>query len=243
MAFKRFRKAFKKARSHAVKQGVRKAKALVGLAKQVYQIKKQLNVEKKYWDKSSAITSIIDDATGYFFYPWDGLARGTTPTTRVGDQVKMLYTSVKFTIENVASTSGGGAAHNVRIIAFMDTEPRGDAAMSVATVKSQILQLTSTGALTINSPYNTTQASGQGVVGDRYKILRDFTIQLDNTRVKQKCIKLYFNHGMGKKVKYEDTNSYPTDDRLYVIVLTDSAAANTDLEIKGALSRCCFIDN
>lgn len=249
MVFRRYRKFVKRTRKGIVRAN---RTALKGVWTAIKALRTAQNSERKYWDRVSLIQSTVSNTVPFILAtPWDGLTKALDANGRLGDTIKALYTTFKCRFDFAPVGLNDGATAMIRIIAIVDTEPRVSSTLTPTQLRDAVLQVTSTGPMQINSPYKVTlsgTANSGGYVGQRYRILKDFTFRLDNVSQKQKQLKLSLNHMKNKmrgiRVKYADAdaNDWPSDNRLYILAVTDHPTAN-DILIDGEYSRVCYVDN
>lgn len=221
---------------------------LARLAGDVAVLKTAVNSERKYWDRVSLVQSTLSSTAPIILaVPWDDLTEGSGPQQRNGDQVKVLWTTFKCIFTNALTSSGAGSAIRVRVMAILDTEPRGNNPVTAVQLRDAVLQTTNTGPLQMTSPYKTSQTATWGAVGDRWKILSDEVFTIDNVNQKSYCYQVALNHqrnrNRGLRVKYIPTpDDNPADDRLYIIAMTDTGTT-LEVLVDGEHSRMCFVDN
>lgn len=222
------------------------------MARDIAMLKTALNVEKKYWDRTELVTADLRWSTGaYVQSPWDGLGPGTGPSGRNGDQIKALLTSWRVMLSLIPNTITPANSVFVRFLVVMDMEPRISGVLDGVTLQTALLQYgADNGAQTILSPYRVTQISGlaEGFVGQRFKILRDFKVKLDNLTQKEKVLTISIDHTKskykGQRVKYGNIaadDGKPIDNRLYLVAVTDNDVASTVSIMSN--SRVKFVDN
>lgn len=251
MVFKRYRKFVKKTR-----KGIRRANktALKGVWTAIKALRTGMNVERKFWDRVSLVTTTNFTSSNPLMLalPWDGMSKSLDATGRVGDQIKALYTTFRTRFDFAPTGLSDSATAVIRILCILDTEPRLGSSLAPVTLRDGVLQHVNTGPLQVTSPYRVTgggTATGGGYVGQRFRVLRDFRFTLDNVHQKQKFIKININHMRNKyrgmRVKYSDDPALadvPSDNRLYIIACTDHPTAG-DITVDGDSSRVCFVDN
>lgn len=255
MAYRKLKRYFRKQAKRAygwaknrygTKGGMRR------LAADVSMLKTAMNVEKKYWDRSELVTADLVWSTGaYVQAPWDGLGVGTGQSARNGDQIKALLTQWRVMLSLLPNTITPANSVFVRFMVVMDTEPRISGVLDGVTLQTALLQYGSdTSSQTILSPYRVTQISGlaEGFVGQRFKILRDFKVKLDNLTQKEKVLTISIDHTKskykGQRVKYGNItadNDKPIDNRIYLVAVTDNNTAGV-VSIQSN-SRVKFVDN
>lgn len=251
MVIKRYRKFVKRTR-----KGIRRANktALKGVWTAIKALRTGMNVERKFWDRVSLVTTtnLTSGNPAMLALPWDGLSKSLDASGRVGDQIKALYTTYRVRFDFAPTGLSDSATAVIRILCVLDTEPRLGSSLSPITLRDAVLQHVSTGPLQVTSPYKVTaggSATGGGYVGQRYKVLRDFRFTLDNVAQKQKLVKININHMRNKyrgfRVKYSDDpalSDVPSDNRLYIFAVTDHPTSG-DITYDGDSSRVCFVDN
>lgn len=249
--------AFKRARKYVRKQAKRLYNAAKGrywnprgmatLMSDVAMLKTAVNSERKYYDRQDIIPLAPTDVAPFRLVPWDGLALGTSPVQRVGDQVKGLYTNIRMFCELQGTTLTPGNSVWCRVLLIMDKDSRYDNPLSALTLREAVLADSSTGPTQIISPYETQQEVGEGSMGERWKVIRDVRFRLDNVQQKTKMLNLSINHTRfsvrrkGQVVKYDSAASNNTNSRLYVLFLTENGSADNVLVT--SYSRFCYVDN
>lgn len=218
------------------------------MAKDIAMLKTAINVEKKYWDRTQLVASDVLWSTGAFVQsPWDGIAVGTLQNQRLGDQVKALYTSwrVWMTLNN--NSVSPAAAFHVRFLVVMDTEPQMAALpLDGVALQTSLLENIDTATNTIMSPYRVNGISGlnTGYPGQRFKILRDFKVRLDNLQNKEKILNINIDHTKsrykGQRIKF-GLDGNLTDNRIYLVAITDNTTAGYLSMV--ASSRVQYVDN
>lgn len=219
---------------------------LSNIVKDISLLKTALNVEKKHLTVGGAATSGgLTYSNPYAYMPFDDLTNGSGFDQRIGDQVKMLYGSWRIHLE-LNATAGTTVQRSTmyRIMAVMDMEPRGDAPLTASQLRDELLADTSTARGQIVSYYRLT-----GQVGDRFKIVRDFRVRLDDVTQRQKFVNININFTKmfpGKKghvVKYDAEND-PVNTRLYILLLSDDPNAfGTGYTDHFITNRITFVDN
>lgn len=241
-------KATAKRAGQALKDRYTSAGGLGRLVSDVAMLKTAVNSERKYHDQVSLVAGTATDTAPYMLaLPWDNLSQGVAENQREGDQVKALWTTFRTILDWAPTGLTTAATCQVRILAVLDTEPRASNAVSATVLRDSILAVTATGPTQITSPYKVLHTATAGAVGGRWKVLHDEVLTLDNANKKQHIVNLSFNHMQNKykgfRVKYGPSpDDNPADDRLYIILCTDSSTLN-DLVITGDYSRFCYVDN
>lgn len=205
------------------------ARGMVNLYRDVSMLKTAVNSETKYHDKTSVISHDLTDLNPLLLVPFDGLAQGSGEQQRVGDQVKALYTRIRLHIElNTTSTTIANTGF-LRVMVVMDKHSRFDSTLySGSALAGIVLADTSTGVQQMISPYKTQVTQGAGSVGDRFKILRDFRVSIDNVKQKSRLIDVAINHKKyspkkhGQIIRYDSFTEQACSPRMYVLVLTDN---------------------
>lgn len=239
------RKQVKRAKKY-VKKRYGGSSGIQNLIADVTRLKTLVNSEKKYWDKEDFVPYSLTDSSFVTLVPFDGLTQGDGEQQRVGDQIKALYTSIKLRMELTSTSTTPANTHAVRVMVIMDNDTRYEAPIAGGTLASNVLASIATGPLQLISPYRTQQTTGIGSMGERWKVIRDFKITLDNVRSKQKDLTININHKkfsrklMGQIVKYDSADNKHVSPRMYVLFLTDNGVADNILMT--AYTRVCFVD-
>lgn len=243
---------FKRAKRYFRKQVKRVKKRYSGpsgmqrLISDVNMLKTAINSERKYWDKEDIVPYSITDLNPVALYPWDGLAQGDGEQQRIGDQIKALYTSIRVRMELTSTSTTPANTHTVRVMVIMDNDSRYEQPLLPLSLQPCVLATSATGQLAVISPYVTQQVNGRGSMGERWKVLRDFKVTLDNVKSKQKNLTININHTKfsskhkGQIVKYDSASERYPNGRMYVLFLTDNAVA--DNVMMYAYSRVCYVD-
>lgn len=238
------RKQYKRAYG-AVKKRYTGKQGMENLWNDISMLKTAINVEKKYIQSTSPLGT-IGFAAGTVISPMDGLTEGTGEDQRIGDQVKFLWTQQRVFLELNASGLTAANSSMIRFIQLIDLEPRGDAILNAGQLSSFVLQNNTTGVNQMMSYYNN---NGLNSVGDRFKIIKDFRIKLDNVERKQRYVKLNWDYTKlypktkGVRVHYtQDGTNTPKNVRFYTLVLCDDSNVTPVTQIL-IDQRSCFVDN
>lgn len=248
--FRKKAKSYIKKQARRAWQGAKKRytgkQGIANIVKDISMLKTALNTEKKYYNVASTPGSgNLVAANAYIYSPFDAMAQGLAEDQRLGIQVKALWSSMRLHFELNGNTGTTVQRSTMlRIIAFMDLEPRGEGVQPALTMRNNLLSSIANPRDVILSYYRT-----DGFVGDRYKILRDFRIRLDDVGQRQKIVNLNFNFTKmrpktkGLRVKYDAANEL-NDDRLYILVLSDDASvAGSGFVDFTTQIRTCYVDN
>lgn len=221
--------------------------AIPKILRDVNMLKTAVNSERKYYDRTDIVPYNITDLNPMLLDPWDGLVQGDGEQQRIGDQVKALYTKIKIRLELNTTSITSANTHVVRCLVIADHDTRYDAPLTGLNVAGAVLADIATGQMQIISPYRTQQFAGIGSMGERWKIIRDFNVKLDNVNDKQKLLDITVDHTKysskrkGQVVRYDSADARDPNPRMYVLLLTDNAVTDT---IQGyAYSRLCYVDN
>lgn len=221
--------------------------AIPGILRDVNMLKTAVNSERKYHDKFEYIPISVTDAAPLLIDSWGGLTEGTGEQQRIGDQIKALYTTFKVRMELNSTSTTVANTHFIRCLVIADFDTRYEAPLAATTLASYVLADMSTGQMQLVAPYNVQQRIAEGSMGERFKVLRDFRIRLDNVQSKQNIIDVTIDHKKfsqkrkGQVVRYNSTGTanYPNP-RLYMLCLTDNGTV--DAVQAYTYSRLCFVD-
>lgn len=217
---------------------------VVRIAKDLNEVRKAINVEKKYKTEYINTQLGIGATAPGIWAPLNGLAQSASPTGRIGDQVKFLWMSARMVWECNSSLTTNAYANMVRILVVHDREPRGDSALSATVLRDYLLEDPSAEG-GINSFYSNETKNG---VGDRFKILRDFKFPIDNIKQKQKAITVNLNFckmfpkSQGLRVSYGPGDNNLRDDQIYILAITNDPNATPVTAVTSA-TRACYVDN
>jgi len=155
------------------------ATSLVGVGLKALKKKLGLNTENKNWDQIG--TQTLTGAVVPFLAPINGLAQGSTNTTRTGNGLRVTHYTVKGSFQNVTANVN---SQQIRMI--ITFQPTMTTAGTVLTA-GQLLQTTTN----IDSPYNT-DLEGVKIIYDKtFVITPQFSGQVITRRYKFKWAPSY----------------------------------------------------
>jgi len=235
MAWRKTVRTIRRANKRSIKRFRKRYGGVQGLAnlyRDVSMLKTAVNSETKYHDKYALVSHDLTDLNPLSLNPFDGLPQGSGEQQRIGDQVKGLLTRIRLHVElNTTSTTIANTSF-LRVMVVMDKHSRFDATiLPGATMAGYVLADTSTGVQQMISPYRTQVAQGVGAMGDRFKVLRDFRVSIDNVKQKSRLIDIVINHKKyspkkhGQIIRYDSFTEQACSPRMYVLVLTDNNVA------------------
>lgn len=246
MNLRTYRKKYARRVKKFVKKRYGGRQGLSNIYRDLSMLKTAINSERKYFDQENIIPFTPTDANFTSLVPWDGLTQGSGEQQRVGDQVKALYTLFRARFELNTTSTTVANTHTVRVMVVVDKDSRYEAPVTGATVAQGVLQTIASGPLQLISPYKVDQAVALGSMGERWKVLRDFKITLDNVKQKQKNIEILINYKNyspkrhGQVIRYDSANNQTVNPRMYILFLTDNGV--TDGILVNAYSRLCYVD-
>lgn len=213
------------------------------LVKDVSMLKTAINVEKKYHDRGGTHTPLLSNFSAYSI--WDGIAQGTLPDQRIGDQIKVLWAQQRFTFECNSTALAPAQSIQCRVMMVYDKEPRAEAPLTGNQLAPYILQ-------DMTKPITSFYEVDGNAIGDRFKVLKDIRFVIDNVKQKNKFIKLsipltkLFPRTKGLRVKFHPDGGsglhYPDTGRIYTLIMCDDANATSVTSVIDN-SRVCYVDN
>lgn len=194
------------------------------IAKDVQTLKKLINVEFKYYDKSQASTD-TDDAG--VIYDLNYVNNGDTEQTRDGSMFRMKSLEIRYLLAMNSSETTN--PHAMRVVLFLDTDPNGSAP-TLATLLDQTLR-------PHLSPRNLANRN-------RYVILKDkmHTINPNGNEVvyrklfKTLDLKVHFDNATASASSIKKNG-------LYLLFLANVSTGATYKPVHQFDSRIRFVDN